>query len=97
MHEADKPLCAAAVMVAVPGLTALILPVADTVAIWGLLEIHLTVLYLVFLGKRIALIVYDRPGFNVRAALLKAMDETARDRTTSVQEAETPLWAVAMI
>ena len=49
-HEADRPLCATAVMVAVPGLMALTLPLADTVTMPGLLEIHVTALNLAFLG-----------------------------------------------
>lgn len=50
MHEADRPLCVTAVMVAVPGLMALTLPLADTVTMPGLLEIHVTALNLAFLG-----------------------------------------------
>lgn len=50
VHDADKPLCAMAVMMAVPELTALILPLVETVAMFGSLETHVTALYLAFLG-----------------------------------------------
>ena len=43
------------------------------------------------------MIVVDLLVFSVSAVLFSVIEETARERTTSVQEADTPLWAVAVI
>ncbi len=49
------PLCEMAVMTAVPVPTALTLPLLVTVATFGSLVVHVTALYLAFLGSSVAL------------------------------------------
>jgi hypothetical protein len=97
VQEAERPLWAVAVIVTVPRLRATTFPVEVTVAMLGLLQTHVTVLYRVFFGSRFALSVTYLPVFKVKVVLFSVMDDTASDRTVTVQEAVTPLLAVAVI
>ena len=91
------PLCAMADMTAVPVPVAFTLPPLVTVATFGLLETHLMILYRVFLGCNVAFSAYVLPALSEICAFLNVTADTARERTTSVQELLTPLWAVAVI
>lgn len=96
VHEAVRPLADVAVMTAVPGAMALILPLAFTVATDGLLLVKVTVLKSVFLGITVALIEADLPVFRVSTALESLSPVGCIGVTVTVQLTAAPLPSFAV-